>query len=274
MHSKLRFVFALVTLSLGLGLHLRASEPAFKLQNTWKLGGDGSWDYLAVDPTSHILYIARLNRIMLVNVQSGKLVNEITGLNHAHGIAFDDRGKVGYISDGGAGAILVFDRATYKILATIPAGKNPDAVLFEPTQRRVFAFNGGSHDATVIDAATNHVITTVPTPGRPEFSVTDGAGNVFVNIEDASVVLRLDAANSQSHKRPGVARLPGRLRRGSPSIMQGIVSSRFATTTRWSSSTARPAKSSRPRRSEKAPTRSPSIPRTTSSSAPTERAGT
>ena len=198
MHSKLRFVFALVALSLGLGLHLRASEPAFKLQNTWKLGGDGSWDYLAVDPTSHILYIARLNRIMLVNGQSGKLVNEITGLNHAHGIAFDDRGKVGYISDGGAGAILVFDRATYKILATIPAGKNPDAVLFEPTQRRVFAFNGGSHDATVIDASTNSVITTIPMPGRPEFSVTDGAGNVFVNIEDSSVVLRLDAATLET----------------------------------------------------------------------------
>ncbi len=149
---------------------------------------------MAVDPASHILYIARLNRIMLVDARSGKLVNEITGLTHAHGIAFDDQGKVGYISDGGAGTILVFDRAGYKILATIKAGKNPDAVLFEPTRRRVFAFNGGSHDATVIDAATNSVIATIPLPGRPEFSVTDGAGTVFVNIEDSSVVLRLDAA--------------------------------------------------------------------------------
>jgi YVTN family beta-propeller protein len=66
-------------------------------------------------------------------------------------------------------------------------------VLFEPTQHRVFAFNGGSHDATVIDAATNSVMTTIPMPGKPEFSVTDGAGNVFVNIEDSSMVLRLDA---------------------------------------------------------------------------------
>ena len=195
MRSKGRFVSGLLAFSIACVPCVRSSEPAFRLENTWKLGGAGSWDYMAVDPSAHILYIARLNRIMLVDSQSGKLVTEITGLSHAHGIAFDDVGKVGYISDGGAGNVLVFDRATYKVLTTIPAGKNPDSVLFEPTQRRVFAFNGGSRDATVIDAASNSVITTLPLPGKPEFSVTDRAGNVFVNIEESSVVLRLDAAN-------------------------------------------------------------------------------
>jgi hypothetical protein len=81
-------VFGLLALSLAMALNLRASEPSFKLEHTWKLGGDGSWDYMAVDPTAHILYIARLNRIRLVDIQSGKLVTEITGLTHAHGIAF------------------------------------------------------------------------------------------------------------------------------------------------------------------------------------------
>ena len=194
MRSRPRMFFGLLTCCMIFGLHLCASEPLFKLDHTWKLGGDGSWDYMAVDPVSHLLYIARLNRIMLVDVHTGKLLSEITGLDHAHGIAFDDRGKVGYISDGGAGTILVFDRATYKILATIKSGMNPDAVLFEPTRHRVFAFNGGSHDATVIDAESNSVITKIPLPGRPEFSVTDGDGNVFVNLEDSNVVLRLDAA--------------------------------------------------------------------------------
>jgi YVTN family beta-propeller protein len=195
----MRLRFAIICELLGSALtftvHTGASESAFKLQNIWKLGGDGSWDYMAVDPAAHILYIARLDRIMLVDIQTGKLITEITGLMHAHGIAFDDQGKFGYISDGGAGKILVFDRASYQILAAIPAGKNPDSVLFEPTLRRLFALNGTSHDATVIDATTNSVITTIPMPGRPEFSVTDGVGNVFVNIEDTSTVLRIDAAS-------------------------------------------------------------------------------
>ncbi len=169
-------------------------EAPFKLHDTWRLGGDGSWDYMTVDSQAHILYIARLDRVMLVDTQTGKLITEIGGLQHVHGVAFDAEGKVGYISDGGAGTVLVFDRATYQILATIPAGKNPDAILYELTQRRVFVFNGISHDATVIDATTNQVIATFPIPGKPEFSVTDGVGNIFVNIEETSSVLRIDAA--------------------------------------------------------------------------------
>jgi YVTN family beta-propeller protein len=166
----------------------------FKIQDTWKLGGDGSWDYLKVDEPAHLLYIARLNRIMVVDTQSGKLVTEIGGLQRTHGVALDDKGQIGYISDGGAGSVLAFDRSTFKVTATIPAGKNPDAILFEPTKHRVFAFNGGSKDATVIDASSNKVIATIPMPGKPEFSATDGKGNVFVNIEDTNQLLHIDAA--------------------------------------------------------------------------------
>jgi YVTN family beta-propeller protein len=174
---------------------LASSQTPFKVKNTWKLGGDGSWDYLKVDESAHLLYIARLNRIMVVDIQTGKLVTEIGGLQRTHGVALDDKGRVGYISDGGAGSVLAFDRSTFKIIATIPAGKNPDAILFEPTQRRVFAFNGASKDATVIDTSSNRVIATIPMPGKPEFSATDGSGNVFVNIEDTNQLLHIDAAS-------------------------------------------------------------------------------
>ena len=191
-HSLKLVLMALLSLAATCAVH--AADPPFKLQSTWKLGGDGSWDYMAIDAPAHMLYIARLNRVMLVDVRSGKLVTEITGITHAHGIAFDDRGQFGYISDGGAEKVLVFDRATHKVSAMVQAGKNPDSILFEPTQRRVVTFNGISHDATVIDAVTNSVVATVPLPGKPEFSVTDGAGNIFVNIEDSTTVLRLDAA--------------------------------------------------------------------------------
>jgi DNA-binding beta-propeller fold protein YncE len=120
MHSRSRLVLVLFASLLAALPSVRASNSSFKLQNTWKLGGDGSWDYLTVDAEAQFLYIARLSRVMVVGIRSGKLVTEIKGINHAHGIAFDDVGKVGYISDGGAGTVLVFDRATFKVLATIP----------------------------------------------------------------------------------------------------------------------------------------------------------
>lgn len=175
---------------------LAAAAPAlaatYKLQDTWHLGGDGSWDYLTMDAPHHLLYIARLTRVMVVDASTGQLVKEIGGLEHAHGIALSPDGNVGYISDGGAGKIVVFDRSTYQPVASIPAGKNPDSIVLEPSRNLLFAFNGASNDATVIDTRSNSVVATLPMPGKPEFSVADGTGNVYVNIENTSQVLRID----------------------------------------------------------------------------------
>ena len=121
----------------------------------------------------------------------------IAGLHGTHGVALDNAGKFGYISDGGGNAVVVFDRATLATVATIPAGTGPDAIVFEPATQTVWAFNGRSKDATVIDAATQKVIATIPLPGKPEFAVVDGKGTVFVNIEDKSELVRLDAKTNK-----------------------------------------------------------------------------
>lgn len=120
-----------------------APSKSYKVEQTWRLGGDGSWDYLTLDSPNHLLYIARLNRVMLVDTSSGNLKSEIGGLEHAHGVVLDDNGKTGYISDGGAARVVVFDRSSYKTIATILTGKNPDSLLIEPVSHRLFVFNGG-----------------------------------------------------------------------------------------------------------------------------------
>lgn len=170
-----------------------AQTPVFHVEKTWHIGGDGGWDYLTTEPAMHRLYIARGNRVQVVDLRTGKLIAEMGGMGGTHGIALDSDGKTGYISDGGDGVVRVFDRATLKVTGSIPAGKNPDAVLFEPVTKRVFAFNGRSRSATVIDTATNKVLQTIPLPGKPEFAQADGAGNVYDNIEDKSEIVRIDA---------------------------------------------------------------------------------
>ncbi|AXC10783.1 collagen triple helix repeat domain protein [Acidisarcina polymorpha] len=171
-----------------------AQAGTYHVEQTWKLGGDGGWDYLKVDEAAHLLYITRGARVMVVDLQSGKVLGEITGLQGTHGVAFDSAGKLGYISDGGAGMVRVFDRATRQVVNSVPVGKNPDAILYEPTKKYVFAFNGRSNDASVIDTSSNQVIATIPLSGKPEFAQTDGKGTVFVNIEDKNDLVRIDAA--------------------------------------------------------------------------------
>jgi len=124
-------------------------------------------------------------------------VGTITGLHGTHGVAFDTAGKFGYISDGGGNAVVIFDRATLATVATIAAGTNPDAIIFEPATQTVWAFNGRSKDVTVIDAASQKVVATIPLPGKPEFAVVDGKGTVFNNIEDKNEIVRLDAKPKQ-----------------------------------------------------------------------------
>ena len=159
----------------------------------WQIGGDGGWDYMAIDPVTRELYITRGPHVIALNTTTGKVIADITGFKGTHGVVFDAAGKYGYISDGGSNQIAVFDRMTHAITARIPAGTNPDGILYEPFTRTVWAFNGRSHDATVVDTRTNKVLATIPLAGKPEFPTSDGKGSVFVNIEDKSLLEHIDA---------------------------------------------------------------------------------
>ena len=123
---------------------------------------------------------------------SGKPIAKIAGMNRIHGIAVADDLNRGYISDGGDDVIVIFDLKSQSVLQKVPAGKNPDGILYDPYSRRIFAFNGRSKDATAIDAASGKVAGTVALDGKPEFPVSDEKGNVYVNIEDKSEIAQLD----------------------------------------------------------------------------------
>jgi DNA-binding beta-propeller fold protein YncE len=178
--------------AISMGSVAMAQGP-YHVTAQWHVGGDTGWDYLAVDPMSKLLYITHGNHVLVIDTATGKVKTDITGLKGTHGVAFDTSGKFGYISDGGANEVVVFDRKTDAILDRVPAGTNPDGIVFEPVTQTVWAFNGRSKNATVIDDSTHQVVATVPLPGKPEFPVADGKGSVYDNIEDLSQIVHIDA---------------------------------------------------------------------------------
>ncbi|HVT95873.1 MAG TPA: hypothetical protein VHE33_00095, partial [Acidobacteriaceae bacterium] len=125
-----------------------AAAGPFHIQQEWKIGGDGFWDYLAVDPQSRLLYITHGNHVAVVDTHAGRQVADITGLHGTHGVVFSTDGVHGYITDGGANQVAEFNRKTNTIEKTIPAGTGPDGAVFDPYTKTVWAFNGRSHDAT------------------------------------------------------------------------------------------------------------------------------
>ncbi|HUN86885.1 MAG TPA: YncE family protein [Terracidiphilus sp.] len=191
------FVWALSIAAFFCGLHAAvapaAAQAPYHIIDRWKLPDSGWWDYLHVDSAAHRVYITRGDHVDVLDTQTGKQIGVIGHMHGTHGVALDTAGKFGYVSDGGGNAVVAFDRNTLAPVATIPAGTNPDGIVFEPATQTVWAFNGRSQNVTVIDSVTQKVVATIPLPGKPEFPAVDGHGTVFDNIEDKSEIVRLDA---------------------------------------------------------------------------------
>jgi YVTN family beta-propeller protein len=173
-------------------ISLAALAQKYEVTGQIPVPGEGGWDYLYADSDSRTLYVAHNTQVDVIDLDSGKPGAPITGMKHVHGIAVaHDLGR-GFISDGGDNVVVVFDLTSHAVLQKVTAGKNPDGILYDPASKRVFAFNGRSNDVTAIDGATGNVAGTVALDGKPEFPVTDAAGNIYDNIEDKSEIVRID----------------------------------------------------------------------------------
>src|SRR5208282_5779350 len=169
-----------------------AAGPGYKIIKTYKLGGEGGWDYLIADSSARRLYISRSTHVTVLDLDSGKTVGDIPDTLGVHGIAIaPDLGR-GFTSNGREGTVSIFDLKTLATSSKVKVGDNPDAILYDSVTKRVFTFNGRSQDATAVDAEKGTVLGTIKLDGKPEFSVSDGKGEVFVNIEDKSELVAID----------------------------------------------------------------------------------
>jgi DNA-binding beta-propeller fold protein YncE len=167
----------------------------YHLLKTIKLGGEGFWDYLAFDSPTHRLFISRGAKVVVLDVDSEKVLGEIPDTTGVHGIALAPDLGDGFTSNGGAGTVTIFDLKTLQVVGHVQAGTNPDAIVYDPATKRVFTMNGRSNDATAIDAQKATVAGTIALGGKPEFAVADGVGHIYVNLEDKSEELQIDSRN-------------------------------------------------------------------------------
>jgi DNA-binding beta-propeller fold protein YncE len=171
---------------------LAAAGPGYKVVTTYKVGGDGGWDYLIADGAARRLYVSRATHVLVLDLDSGKTVGDIADTPGVHGIALAPELGRGFVSNGREGTVSIFDLKTLATISKVKAGENPDAILYDPATQRVFTFNGRSQDSTAIDAAKGTVLGTIKLDGKPEFAASDGKGEIFVNIEDKSELTAID----------------------------------------------------------------------------------
>ena len=173
------------------------AAEGYKVLNKIKIGGTGGWDYVAADPSAHRIYATHGTIVEVVDTESGKVVGQITQLHGVHGVAIDSELGKGFISNGQSNSVTVFDLKTLAKTGEPQTGQNPDSICYEPKTKRIFTFNGRSNDSTAIDAKTNEIVKTFPVGQKPEFCAADGAGKIYVNLEDTSEIVEIDAAKPE-----------------------------------------------------------------------------
>jgi DNA-binding beta-propeller fold protein YncE len=172
--------------------------PQLKIVKTIKLGGEGKWDYLCLDAEARRLYLPRTATMQVVDLDNGVLVNTIAnaGRNRVHGVALAPEQNLGFITAGRDRCVNAFDLRTLKITATVRTAGIPDCIVYDPASKHVFA-NHQEGDITVIDPAALSRTVTLSVEGRLESGVVDGAGYLFVCVQDRNEVVQIDSMTNK-----------------------------------------------------------------------------
>lgn len=194
----------------------------FFITKTWVIGGGGDWDYLTMDPTARQLFIAHGPMVQVVDVETGAVAGTITGMREAHQVVLDGDGGYGYVSDGQADMVRVFDRHSFQVVASIPTGPSPRSMALDGASGLLFVIgapptgpgfgtqpranaqrsgagtlgtpSGSKSTVTVIDVSKRISLAQIVLPGSLGFAKADGDGRVYVTVQDRNQLIRLNAA--------------------------------------------------------------------------------
>lgn len=199
--KAIRFPALVLALAIGCLLAVprpsRAEPPAavdYHIVKRIVLGGNGFWDYMGFDNSHRHLFVSHGTHVLVVDADTYKVVGNIPDTPGVHGIAVAPRLNRGFISDGRANQVTIFDLTTLKTIGVVKVtGHDPDCIVYDPSSERVFTFNGDSDSSTAIDAKTGKVVGTIELGGRPEYAVANGRGMIYNNLTDKSVELAINS---------------------------------------------------------------------------------
>jgi DNA-binding beta-propeller fold protein YncE len=171
------------------------AQGTWAVEKTFHVGGDGGFDYITVDAKNHRLYVPRSTHTMVIDAASGKTIADIPGQKHNHGVALVPHAGRGFISDG-AGSIVIFDLKSNAVLGTMAARPDTDGIIFDPASGLVVAVSGDDGVLMTlkpdVDPQTGKIDPPIDLGGKPEYMASDGAGKVYVNLEDKNQVAVVD----------------------------------------------------------------------------------
>jgi DNA-binding beta-propeller fold protein YncE len=171
------------------------AQGKWAVEKTFHVGRDGGFDYITVDAKSHRVYVPRTTHTMVIDADSGEIVADITGQKHNHGVAVVPELARGFISDGG-GSIVIFDLKSNAVLGKVAAKDDADGIIYDKSTGLVLVSCGDAGVLITLKADADPKTAVIDAPielgGKPEYLAADGAGKVYVNLEDKDQVAVVD----------------------------------------------------------------------------------
>lgn len=172
-----------------------AAQGSWAVEKTFHIGGEGGWDYVTLDAENHRLYVPRSTHTMVIDADTGKTLADIPGQKHNHGVALVPEAGRGFISDG-TGSIVIFDLKTNAVLGTVKAQPDADGIIYDKASGLVLCVSGDNGVLMTLkpdaDPKTAAIDPPIDLGGKPEFLASDGAGKVYINLEDKDQVAVVD----------------------------------------------------------------------------------
>jgi hypothetical protein len=168
-------------------------------------GGAEYFDYITFDESSRRIYVSHGTEVQVLDADTYALLGTVTGFKRNHGIAIVSELTRGFISDGDAAEVVMFDLKSLQVTGRIKTDKDADSIIYDPASKRIFCFNGDPKSAYVIDPASGKVIATLALGGAPEQAVSDGKGTIYDNLEDTNEVIAIDSRSLKIKSRWPVA---------------------------------------------------------------------
>ncbi len=195
MHSRNIFAGILIAVGTSALCGSVAAQGTWAVENTFHVGGEGGMDYITLDAKNHRLYVPRSTHTMIIDADTGKTLGDIPGQKHNHGVALVPEAGRGFISDG-EGAVVIFDLKTNAVLGTLKARPDADGIIFDKASGLVLVVSGDDGVLMTlkpdVDPKTGSIDAPIDLGGKPEFLAADGAGKVYINLEDKDQIAVVD----------------------------------------------------------------------------------
>jgi DNA-binding beta-propeller fold protein YncE len=156
--------------------------------------GSGEYfDYVTVDAAARRVYFSHGTEVKVLDADTFEIVGTVSDLKRCHGVLILPELGKGFITDGEAGKVIVFDPKTLKKTGEIKNSPDTDSIIYDPASKLIFTMNGDSKTASVIDPVKETLVKTIDLAGGVEQSVADGKGTIYDNNEEKNDMAVIDS---------------------------------------------------------------------------------